>query len=61
MVGMELAVPGAKFVQKCLERGAIINCTHETVLRFVPPLVVSRIEIDRLIGILDGICKEETQ
>jgi acetylornithine/N-succinyldiaminopimelate aminotransferase len=59
MVGMELAVPGAKFVQKCLERGVIINCTHETVLRFVPPLIVSRVEIDRLIAILDGIFKEE--
>ena len=59
MVGMELRVPGAKFVNKCLERGAVINCTHEKVLRFVPPLVVSRIEIDRLIGILDGIFGEE--
>lgn len=59
MVGMELAIPGAKFVQKCLERGAVINCTHETVLRFVPPLVVSRNEIDRLIDILDGIFREE--
>ena len=37
MVGMELAIPGAKFVQKCLERGAIINCTHETVLNSFRP------------------------
>jgi acetylornithine aminotransferase len=59
MVGMELLFPGAKIVQKCLERGAVINCTHETVLRFVPPLVVRRTEIDRLIDILDGIFEEE--
>jgi len=61
MIGMELTVPGAKFVQKCLDRGTVINCTHDTVLRFVPPLVVSRIEIDRLIGILDGIFAEEAR
>jgi len=60
MVGMELGTPGAKFVSKCLERGAIINCTHETVLRFVPPLVAGRSEVDEMVGILDGIFKEET-
>jgi acetylornithine aminotransferase len=61
MVGMELTVPGAKFVEKCLQRGAIINCTHDTVLRFVPPLIAGRSEVDEMIGILDGVLKEETQ
>lgn len=59
MVGMELTVPGAGLVEKCLERGAVINCTHETVLRFVPPLVAGRSEVDELVGILDGVFKEE--
>ncbi|MFZ0927890.1 MAG: aspartate aminotransferase family protein [Syntrophobacteraceae bacterium] len=59
IVGLELAVPGAKFVLKCLERGAIINCTHNTVLRFVPPLIAGRSEIDEMIGILAGVFKEE--
>ncbi len=60
MIGMELAVPGQKFVQSCLERGIIINCTHENVLRFVPPLTVERPEIDRLIQALDSLLGEET-
>jgi acetylornithine/N-succinyldiaminopimelate aminotransferase len=60
MVGMELNVPGAKFVNRCLEKGAVINCTHDTVLRFVPPLVVEEEEIDRLVGILDHVFAEET-
>ncbi len=60
MIGLELNVPGAKFVQKCLDRGAVINCTHDTVLRFVPPLIAGRSEVDKMIGILDGIFKEET-
>ena len=59
MIGMELSVPGAKFVDECLQRGAIINCTHETVLRFVPPLIAGRSEVDEMIGILDGVLKEE--
>ena len=59
MVGMELDVAGAKFVTRCLEKGAIINCTHDTVLRFVPPLIAGRPEVDRLITILEEVFKEE--
>ena len=61
IVGLELDVPGAKFVSKCLERGAIINCTHDSVLRFVPPLIAGRSEVDEMIGILEGVFKEEAQ
>jgi acetylornithine aminotransferase len=59
MVGLELSIPGAKFVSKCLERGAIINCTHDTVLRFVPPLIAGRSEVNEMIGILEGVFNEE--
>lgn len=59
MIGAELDRPGQKFVAELLERGFIINCTHDTVLRFVPPLIVSDEEIDRLIQALDRIFQEE--
>jgi acetylornithine aminotransferase len=59
MVGVELDVPGAKFVTKCLEKGAIINCTHDSVLRFVPPLIAVRPEVDTMIAILEEVFKEE--
>jgi acetylornithine aminotransferase len=59
MVGLKLTVPGAKFVSKCLERGAVINCAHETVLRFIPPLVAGRPEVNEMVGILDGVFREE--
>ncbi len=59
IIGLELTVPGSKFVLKCMERGAIINCTHDTVLRFVPPLIAGRSEIDEMIGILADLFKEE--
>lgn len=45
-------------VTKAREKGFLINCTAEKVLRFVPPLIVEREHIDRLIIMLDEILKE---
>lgn len=59
MIGLELSVPGQKIVSRCLEKGFVINCTHDNVLRFVPPLVVERRDIDRLAETLDLVLKEE--
>jgi len=60
LIGVELTVPGAKIVEKCLARGFVINCTHDTVLRFAPPLIVEKNEIDQLIQVLDEVLGEET-
>ena len=58
MIGMGLTIPGADIVKKGHERGLLLNVTHDTVLRFVPPLVVTKQEIDSMIAILDGIFAE---
>jgi len=58
IVGMELKVPGKDVVRRCQELGFLINCTVDTVLRFVPPLIVSEAEIDRLIRALDTAFSE---
>jgi acetylornithine aminotransferase len=58
MIGMSLSIPGAEIVKKGHERGVLLNVTHDTVLRFVPALVVTRQEIDAMIAILDGIFAE---
>lgn len=58
MIGMSLTIPGADIVKKGHERGVLLNVTHDTVLRFVPALIVSRQEIDQMIAILDGIFAE---
>jgi acetylornithine aminotransferase len=55
MLGMELDFPGNECVIRCQEQGALINCTAEKVLRFLPPLIVTPKEVDRLIEILDGL------
>ena len=58
MIGMELAVPAGDIVKKGLERGLLLNVAQESVLRFVPPLIVTKQEVDRMIGILSGILEE---
>ncbi len=58
MIGMVLTIPGADIVKQGHARGVLLNVTHDTVLRFVPPLVVTKHEIDRMIAILDGIFAE---
>lgn len=57
IIGMSLAIPGAEIVKKGHEQGVLLNVTHDTVLRFVPPLIVSKQEVNRMIQILDGILK----
>jgi acetylornithine aminotransferase len=58
ILGMELTIPGADIVSQALQKGLLINCTADTVLRFLPPLIVSREEIDEALTILDGILQE---
>lgn len=58
MIGMSLTVPAGDIVKKGHERGVLLNVTHDKVLRFVPPLIVGRKEIDEMMGILEGILEE---
>ncbi len=58
IVGMELSIEGGDIVKIALSRGLLINCAAGKVLRFVPPLIVNKDEIDQMITILDGIFKE---
>ena len=57
MAGIQLSVPGDAFVDACLERGLAINCTHDTVLRLLPPFIVTPGEIDEAMSILDAVLK----
>ena len=53
LVGFEVTKPGAPIVASCLEQGVIINCTVGNVIRMVPPLIVSKEEIDTVLAALD--------
>ncbi|MDK9716626.1 MAG: acetylornithine transaminase [Trichlorobacter sp.] len=58
MIGMSLSIPGGDIVKRGHELGLLLNVTHDTVLRFVPALTVSKQEVNQMIQILDGIFKE---
>lgn len=55
MLGIELDFPGSTYVTTCMERGFLVNCTMDTVLRFLPPLIVTETEVDLLISVLDEL------
>lgn len=41
MIGIELTQPGSELVQTCMDRGLLINCTQETVIRLLPAMTLS--------------------
>ena len=55
LLGMELTGEGGPVVSACMERGYLVNCIQDRVLRFAPPLIVTQQEIDGLIACLDGV------
>jgi len=58
MIGVELDLPGKAIVADAMAEGLLINCTHEKVLRFLPPYVISEQEIDHAVKILGKIFKK---
>ncbi|MDR3113012.1 MAG: aspartate aminotransferase family protein [Endomicrobium sp.] len=57
MLGVDLSVSGKDIAEQCLKKGLIINCTHETVLRLLPPLIIAEKDVDEAIKILGGALK----
>lgn len=55
MIGVELDFEGKDIVTKCQEKEILINCTVDKVLRFVPPLIVTQEEVDKVIDVLDEV------
>lgn len=60
ILGAELvsAEHGRDIVNDCLEKGAIINCTAGKVLRFIPPLIITKEQVDEVMGILDAVLSQ---
>ena len=52
---LEIQTDAKRVVEDCLRRGILVNATGEHVLRFVPPLIISQAEIDRLMEVLSQI------
>jgi predicted acetylornithine/succinylornithine family transaminase len=55
IIGVELDREGAKIADACMQEGLLLNCTAAKVLRFVPPLTITKKEIDRGLAILEKV------
>jgi acetylornithine/succinyldiaminopimelate/putrescine aminotransferase len=55
MLGVELHMPGKQIVLDAIREGLLINCTHDTVLRFLPPYIITEKEVDQGVKILGKI------
>src|SRR5258708_6197935 len=57
MIGVDLDFAGKQIVLDCMDQGLLINCTHGTVLRMLPPYILSETEVDRPIALLLQVLK----
>lgn len=58
MIGIELTLEGAPVVQECLNRGLLINCTHDTVIRLLPAMVMTDEQVHEGCDILEDVLKK---
>jgi predicted acetylornithine/succinylornithine family transaminase len=49
MIGVELDIEGKKMVQDGIEDGLLFNCTHDTVLRFLPAYIMKEKHADKAV------------
>ncbi|MBI2962478.1 MAG: aspartate aminotransferase family protein [Deltaproteobacteria bacterium] len=57
ILGLELDRPGRPFVAAALERGLVVNCTADRVIRLLPPLTISAAEADEGLEILESVLR----
>jgi acetylornithine aminotransferase len=55
LLGMKLRMEGDQIVASCMEKGFLINCIQGNILRFIPPLIIEKHEIDALVACLDEV------
>ena len=55
MLGAELHAPGKQIVLDAMAEGLLINCTHDTVLRFLPPYIATEKEVDKAAKVLNKV------
>jgi ornithine--oxo-acid transaminase len=54
-IGVELHIPARRFCEDLRGRGILCKETHENVIRFAPPLVITKEEIDWALGHIEPV------
>ncbi len=57
MIGIELSIEGAPFVSKAMQRGLLINCTHECTLRLLPPFIITRAQVREFLRLFELVLR----
>ena len=55
MIGVDMEIPGKQMVLDALAEGLLINCTHDTVLRLLPPYIITERDVDAAVKILGKV------
>jgi acetylornithine/succinyldiaminopimelate/putrescine aminotransferase len=55
ILGLDLRVEGGPYVAEAMRRGLLINCTHDHVLRFLPPYILTARQVDDGLAILETV------
>jgi acetylornithine aminotransferase/acetylornithine/N-succinyldiaminopimelate aminotransferase len=58
MFGVELSVDGAPFVAEALNRGLLINCTHEFTIRLLPPFLITKAQVREFLNLFETVLSE---
>ena len=61
MIGMEFRFDVLNIILKSMERGILVLDAGRNILRFLPPLVIKREHINRVIAVLDTVMEEEKE
>jgi acetylornithine/N-succinyldiaminopimelate aminotransferase len=59
MLAVELRISGKEIVKELLSQGFILNCTHETVLRMLPPFIITKKQIDKYMKALRPVLEAQ--
>jgi acetylornithine/N-succinyldiaminopimelate aminotransferase len=58
MIGVDLTIPAGPAVGKCMEKGVLINATHDTVVRLLPPLNITAEQIEEGVQVIADVLRE---
>lgn len=60
MIGIELTIDGRPIVDACRAKRLLINCTQEKVLRLLPAMTITKVQLERALSILEAVLLDST-
>lgn len=55
ILGVDISVDGAPIVSEALRRGLLINCTHDHVLRLLPPFILRKQDVAEFLKVFESV------